>query len=99
MTAQVFIITRAESGRTLAYVLHARLRLSWSQTRRLVQENRVRLGGSACLDAARRVKPGQRLEVSPARKNAGRRAGDAQAPRGKVRKPTRKTASYRLPEG
>ena len=79
MTAHVFVITRAESGRTVADLLRQRLRLSWSQARRLVQDRRVRLTGSVCLDAACRVKSGQRLEVQPVGTSAEASAGLSKA--------------------
>jgi 23S rRNA pseudouridine1911/1915/1917 synthase len=58
-----FVVTRAETGNTVAAVLRSHLRLSWSEARRLVHGHKVRLGGRRCLDPALRVKNGQRLEV------------------------------------
>jgi 23S rRNA pseudouridine1911/1915/1917 synthase len=63
MPAESFIVSREEAARTVAEVLRRRLRLSWSQARHLVEVRRVRLSGQLCVDPARRVKPGQRLEV------------------------------------
>src|SRR5579864_5387302 len=80
MTAQAFIITRGEAARTVTEVLRRRLGLSWSQARRLIADRRVRLAGQTCADPARRVKPGQRLEVVPES-----RRGERPAP------PSRKT--------
>jgi len=105
MTAQLFVITRAESGRTVADLLRRRLRLSWSQARHLVQGSRVRLAGSPCANPASRVKPGQRLEVFPDQQSAARpsssraRARDAEAPRGKGRRTKAGLVSLRLPDG
>jgi len=103
MSAQVFLISRAESGRTVAEVLRRRLRLTWSQARRLVQERRVRLAGRSSPDAAQRVKPGQRLEVIPLPKNAGRPprpgAGNGHELHRKPRPPKRRTISPCLPQG
>jgi 23S rRNA pseudouridine1911/1915/1917 synthase len=62
--SKVFVITPAESGRTLAAVVKARAGLSWSQARRLVESRRVRLAGQTCGDPVRRVRAGERVEVS-----------------------------------
>src|SRR4051794_26083134 len=64
MTTHSFFISRKEEGRALAAVLRPRLGLSWPQAQRLVRAGRVRLGGESCVDAARRVRRGQRLQVS-----------------------------------
>jgi 23S rRNA pseudouridine1911/1915/1917 synthase len=61
---QTFTVSSHESGNTLLQVLRARLALSWSRTRRLIQEQQVRLNGVPCLDGARRLQRGQRLEVA-----------------------------------
>jgi 23S rRNA pseudouridine1911/1915/1917 synthase len=61
---QTFTVAPHESGNTLLQVLRARLALSWSQTRRLIQGQQVRLDGVPCLDSGRRVQRGQRLEVA-----------------------------------
>src|SRR5437762_1888919 len=63
MNPRAFVVSRAESGRTVAAVLRARLPLSWSAVRRSINSGRVRVGDSVCRDAARRVKFGQRLVV------------------------------------
>jgi 23S rRNA pseudouridine1911/1915/1917 synthase len=63
MPTRTFVVTRAESGRPLAEALRARLSLSWSEARRLVRDRRVRVAGRPCLDPARRLTPGQRVEV------------------------------------
>jgi 23S rRNA pseudouridine1911/1915/1917 synthase len=65
--SQAFVVTPAEAGRTLAAVLKGRLRLSWSQARRLIELRRVRLAGQTCGDAVRRVRTGQRIEVDQTR--------------------------------
>jgi 23S rRNA pseudouridine1911/1915/1917 synthase len=43
--------------------LRKRLALSWSAARRLVRDGCVRVAGHPCLDPARRLTPGQRVEV------------------------------------
>src|SRR5262245_54470097 len=63
MNPRVFLVSRAESGRTVAAVLRAHLPLPWSAVRRLIEAGLVRVGGAVCRNAARRVKPGQRLAV------------------------------------
>ena len=47
----------------MAAVLKAQLRLSWSQARALIERGQVRLNSTPCTDGARRVAPGQRLQV------------------------------------
>ena len=69
----IYTISRKEGGWSVLEMLRCRLRLSWSQARKLVQERRVLLGGEVCRDAARRVKAGQRLQV--------REAGQAARPK------------------
>ena len=69
MSPHAFFIRREESAHTLAEVLRRRLRLSLSQARKLVQQQRVRLAGNPCHDPARRVKIGQRVEVSDYQKS------------------------------
>src|SRR5262245_11445247 len=96
MSTQTFTVARAESGQTIAAVLRSRLHLSWSQARRLVEQGRVRLGGAPCPDPARRVTPGQRLEVrdTPARGRA-----DTPAPRKRPRRPPRQAPAPPPPAG
>jgi 23S rRNA pseudouridine1911/1915/1917 synthase len=65
MPPRHFTVARSEQGRSLADVLRTRLRLSREEATRLVQQRRVRLHGSPCLDPGRRVHPGQRIEVLP----------------------------------
>jgi 23S rRNA pseudouridine1911/1915/1917 synthase len=59
-----FPIPAEEAGLTLAAWL--RLRLpghSWNQVRRLVESRRVRIDGDLCLDPARRLREGVRVEL------------------------------------
>jgi 23S rRNA pseudouridine1911/1915/1917 synthase len=58
-----FVVGRPESGRTLAAVLRARLGLSWSRARLLIEKRQVRVNGQTCSDPARRLKNGQRVEI------------------------------------
>jgi 23S rRNA pseudouridine1911/1915/1917 synthase len=66
MPTRTFVVTRAESGRPLAEALRARLSLTGAAARRLVREKYVRVAGRPCLDPARRLSPGQRVEVRQA---------------------------------
>jgi 23S rRNA pseudouridine1911/1915/1917 synthase len=53
-----------EAGLTLAAWLRRRLPdLSWNQARRLVEARRVRIDGELCLDPARRLREGVRVEL------------------------------------
>jgi 23S rRNA pseudouridine1911/1915/1917 synthase len=63
VTAEPFVVGRPESGRTLSAVLRARLGLSWSRARQLVEKRQVRINGQTCADVAKRLKAGQRVEV------------------------------------
>jgi 23S rRNA pseudouridine1911/1915/1917 synthase len=85
MPPQSFVVSRAESGQTLAAVLHRRLGVSWSEARRLVGDRRVGLNSTPCSDPNRRLAPGQRIQVlaagpSPGRKPAGGRRKQASPP-------------------
>jgi 23S rRNA pseudouridine1911/1915/1917 synthase len=63
MTSQNFLIPPELAGQTLAAVLRQRLAgHSWSQVRRLIETRRVRLNDEICVDPARRLKEGERLE-------------------------------------
>jgi 23S rRNA pseudouridine1911/1915/1917 synthase len=78
MPAQSFVVSRAESGQTLAALLHRRLGVSWSEARRLVGAGRIRLNSSRCADPNRRLAHGQRVVVlaadpRPARTSESRR--------------------------
>lgn len=64
MAADIFVIDAELAGATLAAVLKKRLPgQSWSQIRRVVSSRRVRVGGDLCLDPARRLKEGERVEL------------------------------------
>jgi 23S rRNA pseudouridine1911/1915/1917 synthase len=63
MPPRNFVVSRKESGRTIAAVVRARLGLSVRAVRGMVRAGRVWLNGAVCRDAGRRVAPGERLEV------------------------------------
>jgi 23S rRNA pseudouridine1911/1915/1917 synthase len=88
MANRSFVVSRAESGNTVAAVLKRRARLSWPRVQQLVRQRRVRLDGKLCPHPTRPVMAGQRLEVrepsrqkglepSPQRKNIVIRFADA----------------------
>ena len=53
------------AGQTLAAVLrHFCTGLSWSEARRLISSRRVRVNGVVCLDEARRLQPGDRIDIT-----------------------------------
>lgn len=72
MTGPPIVVTRQESGRTLAAILKDRLRVSWSRARQIVEQSQVRINGQSCRDSARRVAAGQRIEFVIAGKARGR---------------------------
>jgi 23S rRNA pseudouridine1911/1915/1917 synthase len=91
-----FTVTRSESGRPLADWLHARLKLVMPEVLRLLRKRQVRVDGQPCTDPARRLRPGQQVDVrsTPApRREAGgtkraahsRKARDAGGPRPVIR--------------
>jgi 23S rRNA pseudouridine1911/1915/1917 synthase len=59
-------VTAAQAGHTLAAVLRAlRPGESWTQVRALATGRRVAVGGSLCMDPARRLKEGEVVEILP----------------------------------
>jgi 23S rRNA pseudouridine1911/1915/1917 synthase len=61
--AKTLVVARSEGGQSVAAILRARLHLSWSEARRLVAENRVRLSHGLCRNPEQRLKAGQHLIV------------------------------------
>ncbi len=63
---QEITIDAALAGKTLAAVLRLRLAgQSWNKVQRLIQARHVRIGGELCMDPARRLKAGDRVEFLP----------------------------------
>src|SRR5688572_26752080 len=61
---QQFEVSAEQANRTLAALLREWLPgQSWSQVRKLIERQRVRLNGEVWLDDARRLKAGDRVEV------------------------------------
>src|SRR5262245_45630591 len=59
-----FEVAEDQAGQTLAAVLRRSLSgQSWLQVRRLIASRRVKLNGEVWLDDARRLKPGDTVEV------------------------------------
>jgi len=63
MKTRILIVSRTEAGRPVASLLKQHLHISWSQARRLVEQNRVRQGPGLCRDPQSRVRAGQKLRV------------------------------------
>ncbi len=64
MTPTSLTLSPAQAGLTLAALLRTLLPgQSWSEVRRVVATRRVRVGGELCLDPARRLKEGDRVEL------------------------------------
>jgi 23S rRNA pseudouridine1911/1915/1917 synthase len=63
MKTRTIVVSRDETGRSVAALLKAHLHVSWSQARRLVQQKRVRQGPALCRDSNSRVRAGQKLRV------------------------------------
>src|SRR5262249_43150661 len=80
MAGRALVASRRPAGLTVPAVLRAHLRLSWAAARRLVEQRRVRLAGAPCLDPARRVAAGQRLEIQATPTRPGPHAGKPRAP-------------------
>jgi 23S rRNA pseudouridine1911/1915/1917 synthase len=72
VTTPPFVVGRPETGQALAAVLRARLGLSWSRARQLVEKRQVRINGQMCADPARRLKTGQHVEVMQTVSSGGR---------------------------
>jgi 23S rRNA pseudouridine1911/1915/1917 synthase len=58
-----FRVAPREGGGTLAAVLRRRLSLTWTQSRRFVEQRRVRIDNQPCIDSARRLRVGQNITI------------------------------------
>jgi 23S rRNA pseudouridine1911/1915/1917 synthase len=63
MLLHSFIVARGEAKQTVAAYLRAKLGLSWSKTKQLVEKKQVRVAGQPTADPAHRLKAGNRVEV------------------------------------
>jgi 23S rRNA pseudouridine1911/1915/1917 synthase len=94
--SKLFVVTRAESERTLAAVLKAQLRLSWTQVRALIESRCVRLASQTCADPVRRVRMGQKIEVLEANRRRKPQGGPKSPP--SPAKPKQRPVSHARPE-
>src|SRR4249919_3605797 len=63
-THQVFHVTEPQSNRTVAALLREWLPgQSWSQVHKLIDARRVQVNGNLCLDAPRRLQPGDVVKI------------------------------------
>jgi 23S rRNA pseudouridine1911/1915/1917 synthase len=62
---EIIRINRPHAGQTIAAVLRRFYPLTWTQARQWIAERRVRIDGLVCTDAARRLRAGQVLVVTP----------------------------------
>jgi 23S rRNA pseudouridine1911/1915/1917 synthase len=67
LSTRTVTVVAGEAGKTVAAVLRVRLRLSWSEVRRLIREGCVTLGRRTCTDPNRVVARGDRLKIRPRR--------------------------------
>jgi 23S rRNA pseudouridine1911/1915/1917 synthase len=58
-----FEVTKREGGQTLAALLKKHLDISWSQSRKLIEQRRVRINDQVCPDPVRRLSLGNRVDV------------------------------------
>jgi len=64
MSATTWVIGAEEVGATLAAALRSHLPgQSWNQVRRLIETRRAKVNGELCLDAVRRLKEGDAVEL------------------------------------
>jgi 23S rRNA pseudouridine1911/1915/1917 synthase len=64
MSTRVFVISRRQAGQSLGAMLQAQLRLPQADMLRCVTAGDVRLAGNVCRDPDRRVRSGQRVQVT-----------------------------------
>ncbi|GIW82013.1 MAG: ribosomal large subunit pseudouridine synthase D [Gemmatales bacterium] len=74
MKSQSFIVSRAESGKTVAMVTSARLSRSPRSLRRWFAEQRIHVEGKVCRNPRRRVHAGQEIRIIAERRDEKDRA-------------------------
>jgi 23S rRNA pseudouridine1911/1915/1917 synthase len=63
---QIFHVTDDQANRTVAALLRVWLAgQSWSQVHKLIDSRRVQVNGNLCLDAPRRLQPGDVVKIMP----------------------------------
>jgi 23S rRNA pseudouridine1911/1915/1917 synthase len=100
MPATVIEIGRRDHGQTVAAVLKARLGLSWSRAKRLVEGHQVRYAGQVIGDPAHRVRAGRKITVAAGAYEARGdepRAGSAE-PKARSEKPKTPAQPKRKPD-
>lgn len=64
LRSQIFHVAPEESQRTLASLLRQKLEgLAWSEVRKLIRGRHVQINGNLCMDAGRRLKPGEVVKL------------------------------------
>jgi 23S rRNA pseudouridine1911/1915/1917 synthase len=58
-----FIVTSREAGSSILELVRKRMKLSWSQAKRLFSERRVVLAGTPCPNPGQRLRSGQHIEI------------------------------------
>src|SRR3954447_20730373 len=90
MTARRFQVAHQDAGKDLNSWLKAHLHLPWNDLQQLVRRGRVFLDGKPCVDPARRLRRGQRVEV-----RASPRPSHRKAKRADTAKPSLSPSSIR----
>jgi 23S rRNA pseudouridine1911/1915/1917 synthase len=79
MASIVYTVSGEQAGATLAAVLRFHLPdNSWSKIRQVIAARRVKVGDELCLDPARRLREGDRVEISPVSAPQQRRHSEIQ---------------------
>lgn len=63
MKAHSFVVTRLDSGKTLAAMLRSQLKMDWKEVRALVRGNQVQLNGKPCRKPTYILQRGQKIIV------------------------------------
>lgn len=63
MLLHSYIVAKGEGKQTLASFLRAKLNLSWSKAKQIVEKKQVRVAGHPTTDPAQRLKTGNRVEI------------------------------------
>ncbi|HUY92163.1 MAG TPA: RluA family pseudouridine synthase [Pirellulales bacterium] len=64
VSPQTLHVASEESQRTLASLLRQRLEgMAWSEVRKLIRGRHVQINGNLCMDAGRRLKPGEVIKL------------------------------------
>jgi 23S rRNA pseudouridine1911/1915/1917 synthase len=80
MSTRVFVISRRQAGQPLVAMLRMQLRLPHAEVLRCLQDGDVRVAGNVCKDPNRRVRSGQRVQVTVRTQHPRPRKHTAAAP-------------------